>query len=90
MDKKENLLIFGRTFKRLRIDRGLTQEVVGFECDISRNWVGEIERGKRNFSYLVLIDMMRALAVSPPDFFKELEIEKQRFQEDLTRRATSN
>lgn len=51
---------FGRNLKRARLLRGLSQEAVGLVAGLSRNYVGDIERGARN----VAIDNMARLAAA--------------------------
>jgi transcriptional regulator with XRE-family HTH domain len=58
--------IFGRNVRRLRQQRGLTQEKLAFEAEIDLTYMGGIERGKRNPSLLVMARIADALAVSLP------------------------
>ena len=55
--------IVGRNVRRLRIQRGMTQEELAFESKIDLTYVGGIERGKRNPSLLVLARVADALSV---------------------------
>lgn len=57
--------IVGGNVRRLRVERGLTQEQLAFEADIDLTYEGGIERGKRNPSLLVLVRIAHALHVSP-------------------------
>lgn len=45
-----------------RARRGLSQEGLGFDADIHRNYVGAIERGELNPTYGVLLRLARGLA----------------------------
>jgi DNA-binding XRE family transcriptional regulator len=56
--------IFGRNVRKLRQQRGLTQEQLAFEADIDLTYVGGIERAKRNPSLLVMARIADALSVS--------------------------
>lgn len=47
-------VIFGRNVRRVRQQRGVTQEQLAFEAEIDLTYVGGIERGKRNPSLLVM------------------------------------
>jgi transcriptional regulator with XRE-family HTH domain len=55
--------IFGRNVRRVRQQRGLTQEQLAFEAEIDLTYVGGIERGKRNPSLLVMARIADALTV---------------------------
>jgi transcriptional regulator with XRE-family HTH domain len=56
--------IFGRNVRRMRKQRGLTQEQLAFEAEIDLTYVGGIERGKRNPSLLVMARIANALSVA--------------------------
>jgi transcriptional regulator with XRE-family HTH domain len=53
----------GRNVRRLRQQRGLTQEQLAFEAEIDLTYIGGIERGKRNPSLLVMARISDALSV---------------------------
>jgi len=51
----------GRAVRRLRIERGLSQEDLAHLSRMDRTWVGGIERGEKNPSYEKLVDLATAL-----------------------------
>jgi transcriptional regulator with XRE-family HTH domain len=55
--------ILGKNVRRLRQQRGLTQEKLAFEAEIDLTYVGGIERGRRNPSLLVMARIAEALSV---------------------------
>lgn len=55
--------IVGGNVRKLRLQRGLTQEELAFEADIDLTYMGGIERGKRNPSLLVMARIAGALSV---------------------------
>jgi len=57
--------IVGRNIRRLREERGLTQEKLAADAEIDLTYLGGIERGKRNPSLLVLTRIAAALTVPP-------------------------
>jgi transcriptional regulator with XRE-family HTH domain len=63
--------IVGRNVRRLRQQKGLTQEELAFEAEIDLTYVGGIERGKRNPSLLVMVRIAEALAVSLPEILRD-------------------
>jgi len=56
----------GRNVRRLRQQKGLTQEKLAFEAKIDLTYMGGIERGKRNPSLLVMARIADALSVPLP------------------------
>jgi transcriptional regulator with XRE-family HTH domain len=62
--------IVGRNVRRLRQERGLTQEQLAFEAKLDLTYVGGIERGRRNPSLIVLVRLSTALAVAPGDLLR--------------------
>ncbi|WP_374470727.1 helix-turn-helix domain-containing protein [Phenylobacterium sp.] len=62
--------IVGRNVRRLRQERGLTQEQLAFEAKLDLTYVGGIERGRRNPSLLVLARLADALDVAPWELIK--------------------
>jgi DNA-binding XRE family transcriptional regulator len=59
-------LILGKNVRRLRKQKGLTQEQLAFEAEIDLTYIGGIERGKRNPSLLVMSRIADALSVPLP------------------------
>jgi transcriptional regulator with XRE-family HTH domain len=55
--------IVGRNVRKLRRQKGLTQEELAFAAEIDLTYVGGIERGKRNPSLLVMARIADALGV---------------------------
>lgn len=53
----------GRAVRELRARRGLSQEQLGFQSGLHRNYVGAIERGEINPTFRILIALARGLAL---------------------------
>ena len=52
-----------------RTERHLSQEKLGKMIKANRNFVGEVERGNQNICLDNIVQLARALKVSPRDFF---------------------
>ena len=63
--------ILGKNVRRLRQQRGLTQEKLAFEAEIDLTYIGGIERGRRNPSLLVMARIAEALSVPPAKLLSE-------------------
>lgn len=50
--------------RRLRKDKGLSQEQFAFEANIHRTYISDIERGARNPTIMVVEKLAKALGVS--------------------------
>jgi len=59
-------VIVGKNVRRLRVQKGMTQEELAFEAEIDLTYVGGIERGRRNPSLMVLARIAKALGVQLP------------------------
>jgi transcriptional regulator with XRE-family HTH domain len=57
----------GGRVRDLRVRRGLTQEQLAFEAQIDLTYLGGIERGRRNPSLLVMVQIASALGVAPAE-----------------------
>lgn len=55
--------VVGGNVRRLRQERGLTQEQLAFDAQIDLTYLGGIERGRRNPSLLVMERLARSLTV---------------------------
>lgn len=64
---------FGSTVRRLREERGYSQEKLAERADLHRNYVGGIERGERNVALENIVKLARALSVSPRDLFADFQ-----------------
>jgi transcriptional regulator with XRE-family HTH domain len=55
--------ILGKNVRRVRQQKGLTQEELAFEAEIDLTYMGGIERGRRNPSLLVMARIAEALSI---------------------------
>lgn len=64
---------FGAILRRLRKERGHSQEGFALLVDLDRTYVGGIERGERNPGLKVILKIAEALEVPPSTLFKDIE-----------------
>lgn len=64
---------FGALVRRLRLERGLSQERLGELCGLHRNYIGAIERAERTPSIVSADKLARALGTTLSSMFSELE-----------------
>jgi transcriptional regulator with XRE-family HTH domain len=69
---KNPLLQFGTRVRELRTERKLSQEDLAEVADLHRNYISQIECGRRNVSLLNILKIARALGVRPAKLIGEL------------------
>jgi transcriptional regulator with XRE-family HTH domain len=60
-----DLVALGRVIRRCRKQLGVSQEKLAGEAALSRNYIGQIERGEREAKVKTLIAIVRALGSDP-------------------------
>jgi transcriptional regulator with XRE-family HTH domain len=61
---------FGRRIKELRLRQNISQEELAFRCQLSKNYVSDVERGTRNVTLKVVEKFARGLRVHPSFLFQ--------------------
>jgi transcriptional regulator with XRE-family HTH domain len=64
---------FGMNLRVLRVKRKLSQEALAGDAGIDRSYVGDLERGERNPSLLLLLRLAKALDCTLSDFAADVE-----------------
>lgn len=73
MPKEELTKKFGALVKKLRLERGLSQERLGESCGLHRNYIGAIERAERTPSIVSADKLAKALGTTLSELFLETE-----------------
>jgi len=66
-------ILFGRVVRQRREAIAMSQETLGAETELSRNYIGMIERGETNPTLLVLHSLSIALQTTMSALIQELE-----------------
>ncbi|MCB5205450.1 helix-turn-helix domain-containing protein [Neorhizobium sp. T786] len=69
MDTRQTI---GWNLRRLRVEKGFSQERLALEANIDRSYVGRIERGQENVTVSALEALASALLVEVRDLFVEV------------------
>ncbi len=70
MEKDKHLIELGNQIRLLRKSKGLSQEQLAFQAEVDRSYVGGIERGERNVSFLTLVKIAYCLGSDVSKFTK--------------------
>ena len=68
------LRLFGARVRRLREDRGWSQERLGEKASLHRNYVGCVERGECNPALINVHKLARALGTSVWELFEGIPL----------------
>jgi transcriptional regulator with XRE-family HTH domain len=64
---------FGKVIRRLRLEKGLSQEQLGFDSDLRRTYISIIELGQQQPSLTTIIKLANALQISASSLIALLE-----------------
>jgi transcriptional regulator with XRE-family HTH domain len=70
--KNRKLVLLGQQIRRLRENKGISQEEFAALADLDRAYYGGIERGERNVAVLNVIKIAAALEVEVGELFPTL------------------
>ncbi len=75
MDTRQTI---GWNLRRLRVEKGYSQERLALEANIDRSYVGRIERGQENVTVSALEALTTILAVEVRELFAEVAVNSPR------------
>lgn len=64
---------YGQAVRKIRLERGISQEELADRCGLHRTYISDIELGKRNLSLENIECIAISLNKTLPEFFKEVE-----------------
>ena len=63
----------GSKIRKLRLDKGFSQEQLGLAANIDRSYIAQIENGRRNIAFENTVKIARALEVSLSDLVEGIQ-----------------
>ena len=69
MDLRE---VFATNLRRLRHEKGLSQDDLAYEAEVSRSYLSQLEKGAHYVSLKIVGRLAEALAVEPAELLKPL------------------
>ena len=71
--KSEILLKCGQVLRKIRLEKGISQETLADLSGLHRTYMSDVELGKRNVSLENIDRIANALEVSISEIFKQIE-----------------
>ena len=68
--KNETEVKFGKNVRKARESKGLSQEILAFECGLHRTYIGMVERSERNITLVNADKIANALKISVSELLK--------------------
>jgi transcriptional regulator with XRE-family HTH domain len=65
---------FGRMLRELRIERGMSQEMLALDADYSHSYVSLLENGKSSPTLRTLVRLADALHCKVAEFFVRMDL----------------
>jgi transcriptional regulator with XRE-family HTH domain len=62
--------VFASNLGRLRHERGLSQDALAYEADVSRSYLSQLEKGAFHVSLKTIGKLAEALDVDPAEFLR--------------------
>ena len=67
------LIQLGARIRYLRRKKGMSQEDLALEAEINKNYISDLERGKRNPSLIILLRICYALRITLSTLFQGID-----------------
>ena len=71
--KSEILLKYGQVVRKMRLEKGISQETLADLSGLHRTYMSDVELGKRNVSLENIDRIANALDVSISEIFRQIE-----------------
>jgi transcriptional regulator with XRE-family HTH domain len=68
------LVALGAAIRRIRTEKGISQENLALLAEVDRSYVGRVERGDNNIAILTLNRIAAALEITLTDLMTEAEL----------------
>lgn len=63
------LIQFGQNVRKIRKEKGLSQEQLAFNSNLHRTYIGMIERAEKNITLLSIVKIAKALDINITELF---------------------
>jgi transcriptional regulator with XRE-family HTH domain len=83
LKKRSSLAVLGQRIRDARKAKDISQEALALESGIDRSFVGQVERGERNVSFLTLCKLAKVVDCDVAAFSVGLPLPHEKFQAGL-------
>ena len=70
---RDVLFQLGKRIRAFRQKMGISQEELADRAEIHRNYISQVEGGKRNLSFYSVVKVARALKVTPSKLIESIQ-----------------
>ncbi|WP_031542559.1 helix-turn-helix domain-containing protein [Mesoplasma photuris] len=71
MENNEIILLFAMNMKRIRLEKKMSQEDLSFAADLHRNYISDVECGRRNVSLQAIAKIAAGLEIEVSELFNK-------------------
>jgi transcriptional regulator with XRE-family HTH domain len=75
MNENNINVLFGKRIRQLRMQKGLSQEELGYEAGLHRTYIGQIERAEKNITLKNIAKIAKELDVNISELFDFSKLE---------------
>src|SRR5690606_22650029 len=65
--------VVGRNVRRIRLERGVSQEALAYDAEIDRSYLGALERGEKNPTVKLLHRIAQVLACTVDELVRDTD-----------------
>lgn len=74
--------IFGQVLKKIRLEKGFSQERLADESGYHRTYISLLERGQKNPTLRTIFQLSKSLKINPSDLLQHIEIQAKKLLKD--------
>ncbi|WP_284035614.1 helix-turn-helix transcriptional regulator [Neobacillus sp. 114] len=71
--RKDKAIYIGEVIKRIRSEKGLTQEELAHDSDLDRSYMSDLETNKKGPSLFTVFKLAKGLQIEPEDLVEEIK-----------------
>ena len=67
LNDKEIIILVGKNIRKIRKEKGITQEQLAFDCNFEKSTISRIEAGRANLTLKTMVKLSQSLGVELTD-----------------------
>ena len=73
LNDKEIIILVGKNIRKIRKEKGITQEQLAYDCNFEKSTISRIEAGRANLTLKTMIKLSQAMNVELMEFVDNLK-----------------